>query len=148
MKIKFLECEELDHIQISYSAKYSKEIQYIRQLLQNYMTHIKGFDEEHNTCYIRVMDIYYLEIVDSKCFIYTKDLTYKASLMFKDLKIKLIKHGFVPCSKSIIVNMHHVIQCRVYTECRRVLTMDNGEQIVVNRKFRKQFDEEYAKDLL
>lgn len=143
MKIVFLECEDTDHIKITYNKKNAKEIHYIKHMLHNFGHRVKGFDEDHRACYIRIIDIYYIEIVDSKCYINTENKSYKASSVFKDIATYLADSDFVMCNKSTMVNMEHVIECQIYSECRRLLTLDNGERLIVNRKYREAFDDRF-----
>lgn len=94
------------------------------------------FDDEHNMFRIHIMQIYYVEIIDNKVYAYTSAATYRIYRSFSSLKKTCKSIGLKQINKNTLVNISHIQAIKIASECRRILYLDNQEQLIVNRQFR------------
>lgn len=87
---------------------------------------------------LRLEAILYIESVDGKCFLYTADGVYESSLKLYELERQLEPYLFVRIHKSGIVNLKNIGSIRAYIDRRLLLTMSNGEQLIVSRRYAEE----------
>lgn len=90
---------------------------------------------------IPVNEIFYLESVDRKTFVYTRDAVFETDFRLYELEDRLEESDFMRASKSTIINLQ---QIRILTpEINRMLlaTMKNGEKIYISRQYSKKLKE-------
>lgn len=81
-------------------------------------------------------DIYYVESVDKKTFIYTKAECYQTKKRLYELEGEL-NMNFLRCSKSMIVNIRKIKFVRSELNGRMYAQLLNGETIVISRSYVK-----------
>ena len=86
-------------------------------------------------------DIYYLDYVDRKLFIYTQNGVYRIMKTLVECEELLWNYGFVRVSKSNIINIFKISQLKPDLNMKVYAYFDNGERICVNRSYKKDFDE-------
>lgn len=79
--------------------------------------------------------ILYIESVDRKCFIYTAEKLYESCNKLYELEQQLEQYLFVRINKACIVNLNNVESIRTYINRRLLLTLLNGEQLIVSRQY-------------
>lgn len=84
---------------------------------------------------IDLSDILYIESVDRKCFIYTRDRVFETSDKLYELERQLSAFLFVQINKSCLVNMNHIDSIKSYIDRRLLLTMSNKEQLIASRQY-------------
>ena len=62
--------------------------------------------DDHAERMINILDIYYIESVDKKTFVYLENGVYRTDFRLYQLKNKLQTYGFVQISKSCILNIN------------------------------------------
>lgn len=135
MKIKMkqdLSCSEIE-VAIKYPQK-SRQVNRIIELLQSVDMQIKC-DNEHTERMINVSDIYYIESVDKKTFVYLEKSVYHTDFRLYQLKDKLQEHGFVQISRSCILNINALESIRPLLNSRMEAILRNGEKVYVNRNY-------------
>lgn len=140
MYIKFIEKSDSEEIEVLYHKKDRDVIMQFKVMLGNFFNRINVQDEQKRICVLSVMNIYYFESVDGKCYVYTKDTTFLAFQSYRQLQDRLKGYGFLQCSKTMSMNVLHLWKCEVYSDCRRIVTLDNNERLIVSRAFKKGFD--------
>ncbi|MDE7212810.1 MAG: LytTR family transcriptional regulator [Lachnospiraceae bacterium] len=80
-------------------------------------------------------EILYIESVDGKSFVYTKEKIYESSCKLYELEERLEAYMFVRISKSAIVNLEHIKSMKTWLERRLFITMENGEQLIASRQY-------------
>lgn len=78
-------------------------------------------------------DVYYIEAVDNKIFIYCKNAVYASRERLYELEESLNKSTFFRVSKRIIVNLNKVKSVATAVNARLEATMENGEKIIISR---------------
>lgn len=84
---------------------------------------------------IDIADIYYIESVDKKTFVYLEKEVYHIDLRLYQLKERLQSAGFVQISKSCLLNINALESIRPLFNSRMEATLKNGEKVCVNRKY-------------
>lgn len=85
----------------------------------------------------KVRDIYYIESVDKKTFLYTKNECYETRYRLYELE-GILNRYFIRCSKAMIVNMRKIKAVKSELGGRMSATMLNGEVIVISRSYVKE----------
>ena len=80
-------------------------------------------------------DIYYVESVDRKVFLYCRDAVYDAKQTLQELEKTLDRHGFARVSKTMLLNLDKVVSFTVAPEARLKATLKNGEKVLVSRHY-------------
>lgn len=84
---------------------------------------------------ISLYDIYYIESVDKKTFIYTKDQVFRSGRKLYSLMDELKTYEFVQVSKACILNLNVLKSIESLYNSRMIATLINGEKITVSRTY-------------
>ena len=84
---------------------------------------------------IAVSDIFYIESVDNKTFLYTKDRVYETKQKLYELEEILIQKHFLRVSKSTLLNLMKVSAIKPALNSRFTAILFSGEQVVITRKY-------------
>lgn len=101
------------------------------------LTAIKAFDEKitgiknGETFVLKPNSILYIDTVDKKTFLYTKDSVYETPLKLYELEEKLTGSDFFRASKSSIINFNEIKSLRPEFGGKMILTMNNDEKLMV-----------------
>lgn len=95
--------------------------------------------KDQNVKRIFLREIYYLEIVDRHCFAYLDDEVFQIGYSLRLFLEKYGALGFIQIGKSLVVNLHRIDRIRPDLNMRMHLMMENGEELVLNRAYRKNF---------
>ncbi len=135
MKIKEeqdLSCGEIEVI-IKYPQK-DRQVYRIIDFLQSFDMQIKCADDTAEKM-INIPDIYYIESVDKKTFVYLENAVYRTDFRLYQLKNKLQTYGFVQISKSCILNINALDSIRPLFNSRMEAALKNGEKVNINRSY-------------
>lgn len=80
-------------------------------------------------------DIYYIETMDSRTFLYTEDAVYQSPLRLCELEEKLSSTEFIRASKQLLVNFDHVVAIRAALNARLQLLLGNDESVIASRQY-------------
>lgn len=84
---------------------------------------------------IAVSDIFYIESVDNKAFIYTKSKVYETRQKLYELEEMLKEKHFLRVSKSTLLNLMKVSAIKPALNSRFTAVLQSGEQVVITRKY-------------
>lgn len=127
-----LSCSEIEII-IRYPRK-GYQVNRIVEFLQSLNMQIKC-DIDNTERMINVSDIYYIESVDKKTFVYLEKDVYHTDFRLYQLKDKLKGSGFVQISKSCILNINTLESIKPLFNSRMEATLKNGEKVYINRNY-------------
>lgn len=87
---------------------------------------------------IPAAEVYYIESVDRRTFVYTKDTELETDFRLYELEERLADYSFIRTSKSTIINLQKVSV--LVPEINRMMsaTMENGEKVCISRQYTKQ----------
>lgn len=91
---------------------------------------------------VSVRGILYAESVDRVTFVYTADGVYKTPYSLQSLEAAYAHRGFFRCSKSMIINIYRIAELRSEVAGRIDAKMENGEHVIISRKYAKQLRQE------
>ena len=98
----------------------------------------KKGDEEFS---IPATDVFYVESVDKKAFVYGESEVYQSGLRLIELEEILSHAGFVRVSKSAILNVEKLRGVRNLANSKLEALLVNDERICVSRKYLKDIRE-------
>lgn len=144
MKILQVDIEEddslkSDQILIKCSEKNNKVLR-IKDYAEKIDFKIKAKSNKE-TIFIVLDEIFYIESVDKKTFIYLADKVLESESKLYELEEVLDKSCFLRISKSCIVNVSLVKKIRLMINRNLMLTMENDEKIIVSRRYVKKFND-------
>ena len=84
---------------------------------------------------IPVADVFYIESVDNKSFLYTKDKVYEARQRIYEFEAVLREKHFLRVSKSMLLNLMKVESIRPALNGRFAAVLRSGEQVIITRKY-------------
>lgn len=84
-------------------------------------------------------EIYYLEIVDRRCFAYLQNEVFQIDFSLKNFIDIFHKYGFIQIGKSLIVNIYKIKIIKTDLNMRLRLCMENEETLILNRTYKKDF---------
>lgn len=138
MQIQYYEEPDLAESRVEvFYREYNEEIESLAAYLEKEQVLLGTRDRK--TFKFAVSDIYYLEIVDRRCFAYLDREVYQMELNLRSFLEKYEKAGFVQVGKSTIVNIRYVDHIVPDLNMRLNLIMENGEKLIVNRSYKKAF---------
>ena len=83
---------------------------------------------------IAVSDIFYIESVDNKTFIYCKNREYETKQKLYELEEILREKHFLRVSKSVLLNLMKVSSIKPALNSRFTAVLFSGEQVIISRK--------------
>lgn len=84
---------------------------------------------------VPITDIYYIESVDNKVFLYTKDKVYETKQKIYEFEALLRKKHFLRVSKSTLLNLMKVSAIKPALNGRFTAVLYSGEQVLITRKY-------------
>lgn len=93
--------------------------------------------KEGKTYMCKPAAIYYIESVDKRSYVYTKDDCYDTKFRLYELE-ELLGGYFVRCSKAMIVNLRKVKSVKSDIGGRLITTLLNDEEIIISRSYVKE----------
>nr|WP_319487749.1 LytTR family DNA-binding domain-containing protein [uncultured Caproiciproducens sp.] len=105
-------------------------IRYIKQY-----TFIFQAKTETGLCFVPAEEIYFIDSVDGKTFLYSKEKVYGYSENLSELESKLIDSAFVRISKSCILNTVYLESVAPLWNHRLEAVLTNGEKLIVARHY-------------
>lgn len=125
-------CEDVE-ILIKY-ATMNKEIQHVSELLNSINSKIRcSIDGKEKL--VNVSDIYYIESVDKRTFVYCEKEVYKTELRLYQILQDLPSLSFTQISKSCILNLNMLDFIKPLLNSRMEAVLINGESLHITRKY-------------
>ena len=98
---------------------------------------LTGNPGDGKTYIIKASAVYYIESVDKKSFVYTKQGCYDTKYRLYELEVMLGGY-FMRCSKSMIINLKKVRNVKSQISGRIDATLLNDEVVVISRGYVKE----------
>ena len=96
---------------------------------------------------VHISDIYYMESVERKTFLYTKDEIYVTDKKLYELEEMLRDAGIVRISKFCLMNMDMLFSIRQLMNSQLEATLLNGEKLIVARTYLKNIKNILKEDI-
>ena len=91
--------------------------------------------KDGKTFQINVRDIFYIESVDNKTYIYLQKDVFETKLKLYELEEKLKGTKLFRCSKSMILNIAKIRSVSPSVNSRLEASLINGEKIIISRQY-------------
>ena len=93
--------------------------------------------KDRNTFFCRLTQIYYIESVDKRTYVYTRDDCYESRDRLYELEEKL-GPWVIRISKAMIVNLRKIRNVSAEPGGRMVAVLLNGERVIISRSYVKE----------
>lgn len=142
MKIKVEKNKDIKEIEVIISCSdIDQEVQEVLDSLNKFNKKISVIDK-NKIKLIMIKDVLYIESVDKKTFLYTFNDVYESKLRLYEFEDKFRENGFMRVSKKTIINLKQVSNISPDLSRRLILTLENGEKIIVSRQYVVEFKRE------
>lgn len=96
---------------------------------------------------IPISDIYYMEAVERKTFLYTKAEVYMTDTKLYEFEEMFRETGIIRISKSCLMNMDMLYSIKQLINSQLEATLINGEKLIVARTYLKNIKNILKEDL-
>ena len=97
---------------------------------------------------VDIFDIYYIENVERKIFLYTKDEIYRYDGSMSDIDSAIIDTDLVRISRTCFMNVSHLREIMQMKNSHLEAVLDNGEKLIVSRKYLQDIKKIFRRKLL
>ncbi len=80
-------------------------------------------------------EIYYIEVVDNRTFLYCKDKVLESKQKLYELEGSLSNRDFLRISKSALLNLRKIKSLSPALSGRFEATLDNSEKVIISRQY-------------
>ena len=84
---------------------------------------------------IQASNVYYIEAIENKVFLYCKDKVYESKQKLYELEESLAHSDFLRISKSVILNLSKIQLLSPALNGRFEAGLDNGEKVIISRQY-------------
>lgn len=88
--------------------------------------------------FISIHKVIYLESVEGVTYLYTEQEVYRSDFTLAAFEAVYMEEGFFRCSKSMVINIYRIHKLKSLPGSRIDATMDNGEHVVISRRYAKE----------
>ncbi|MCR5847760.1 MAG: LytTR family transcriptional regulator [Lachnospiraceae bacterium] len=114
--------------------EYDKSASDLIRKINNLNFRFTAFDEEKQIR-IDLSDVYYIENVERKMFIYTEKEVYRFNSTMSEIEEMIKETDMVRISRTCIMNTIHLKEIRQVKNSHLEAVMDNDEMLIVSRKY-------------
>lgn len=145
LKIKISQNENIleTEVNIQYPSKCDQETYDLLRYLEKDRKIIFGLRNDRKYR-ISLYDVYYVEYVDEKTFLYLESDVYLSHNKLYEWEELLKDTSFVRISKTTIVNIDYLKFVRPLLGGKMEITFINDESLVVNRHYLKSFKNKFG----
>lgn len=86
---------------------------------------------------ISLPEVFYIESVDGRTFLYTRDQVYETPFRIYELEGRLGTRRFLRISKSMLLNLMKVRSIRPALNGRFTAVLQSGEEVIISRSYVK-----------
>ena len=97
---------------------------------------------------IDISDIYYIENVERKIFLYSKKDVYRFDGNMTDIDSAITDTDLVRISRTCFMNVSHLREIMQMKNSHLEAVLDNGEKLIVSRKYLKDIKKIFRRKLL
>lgn len=110
-------------------------------------TFLTVYSNESSQRQVSIRDILYVEAIGENTFVYTQESVFEIKKRLYELEDELASYKFIRCSKSFLICLLKVNSIRPALNGRYLASMDNGEEVVISRKYAKVVRKTIMEDL-
>lgn len=142
---KLVNSPEEEGVTLEY-IKLTKDFEEIKEYVQHKGDTLTGYKQTKEKVSFRIEDVLYFETVDGLVFAYTVDSVYEIKGRLYQVEEKVNKRNICRASKTMLVNVEHIISVRTALNGRLYARMENGEEILITRRYAKEVEDCFMED--
>ena len=127
--------------------EYDKSVDNLINKIKNMSISFTG-KSDGKTVSIDISDIYYIENVERKIFLYSKKDIYRYDGSMADIDSSISETDLVRISRTCFMNVSHLIEIMQIKNSHLEAVLDNGEKLIVSRKYLKDIKKIFRRKLL
>ncbi len=134
MELKLIEDKESTlQVTVTYPVM-NQEVQQLIERIKSMQMKLTCEAEGKNIC-LALEEIYYIETLERKTFIYTENQVYRSPKKLYQLLEELEPFGFIQVNKSCVLNINVLHHVRTLFNSRLEATLINGEKVIIARTY-------------
>ena len=135
MEIKVINIGETEKEYIEIGChKSNKTVNEIVRFIKSRQGVVNGTKDERQY-QLPITDIFYIESVDDRTFIYLENDCYGSSRKLYEFEEILSSRSFARISKAVIINLMKIVSISPALNGRFLCKLTNGEQVIISRKY-------------
>ena len=135
-------CEETE-VRILCPGQKDEMTEELIQHIQNFAFGLKAW-KDGNIYKLRQDEIFYIECIEDKTFLYTDKDTYESPLKLYRIEEQLRNTAFVRISKSVLLNCDWLDHVRPLLNAKIEACLVNGEKLLINRHYTTAFRSKFG----
>lgn len=100
--------------------------------------------KDNRSFQIQIEDIFYIESIDNKTFIYIGNEVYESNLKLYELEIKFKDTNFMQISKSCILNIDKLSSVKALLNGKYEAHLINDEIVIISRHYVNDFKRKFG----
>ena len=137
---KLVKSPEEEGVTLEY-VRLTKDFEEIREYVRPTGDSLTGYKQTKEKVSVRIEDILYFDTVDGLVFAYTVDSVYEIKGRLYQVEEKVSRRNICRASKTMLVNVDHIISVRTALNGRLYARMENGEEILITRRYAKEMED-------
>lgn len=123
--------------ELTVTVEYPRKSSQVTRIVQRIRAEETFLVGNENGRYYKVMvpEILYVESVDKRSFVYTREMVFKSEKRLYQLEEDLKEYDFVKVSRTCLVNMNELEHVKALANSRLEAVLTNGEKIIVSRTY-------------
>lgn len=142
---KLVNSPEEEGVTLEY-IRLTKDFEEIKEYVQHKGEALIGYTQTNERVSVRVEDILYFETVDGIVFVYTMDSVYEVKGRLYQVEEKVSRKTICRASKAMLVNVEYITSVRTALNGRLYAKMENGEEILITRRYAKEIEDYFMED--
>ena len=127
--------------------EYDQTVERLVSKIKNLSVSFKG-KADGKTVSIDISDIYYIENVERKIFLYSRKDVYRYDGTMADIDSAVNDTDLVRISRTCFMNVSHLKEIMQIKNSHLEALLDNGEKLIVSRKYLKDIKRIFRRKLL
>ncbi|MCI5806489.1 MAG: LytTR family transcriptional regulator [Clostridium sp.] len=137
---KLVNSPEEEGVTLEY-VRFTKDFEEIREYVRHKGDNLTGYKQTKEKASVRIEDVLYFETVDGRVFAYTVDCVYEIKGRLYQVEEKVKRRNICRASKTMLVNLDHIISVRTALNGRLYARMENSEEILITRRYAKDIED-------
>ncbi len=127
--------------------EYDRSVDNLISKIKNMSISFTG-KSDGKTVSIDISDIYYIENVERKIFLYSKKDVFRYDGTMSDIETAINDTDLVRISRTCFMNVSHLKEIMQIKNSHLEAVLDNGEKLIVSRKYLKDIKKIFRRKLL
>ena len=133
IRIVSIGAEKQEYIEIG-CHKADENINEIVSFIKSRQGAVEGTKDDRQY-QLPVVDIFYIESVDDRAFIYLEKDCYESRKKLYEFEEVLASRRFARISKAVIINLMKIVSISPALYGRFLCRLTNGEEVIISRKY-------------